>query len=210
MFESSDDLILALPVFPSWKWEDNIQELRRLLCKWCPGIWGCANMHRDVDGVKSNRPLYVVYKHISCYTFPFFLRLDIINKSSLLLPPFQPSVLAYQQPNAKKLRRIAEKAEQLAAKGVVPRRQKQLLNRRSVNKTAKKAVTEANNYPDREYYNIWGQERECHACFCVQWWSHPCTPSISCMGMWRLTRCSDDCCVNSHLGSEDKRMQEKV
>ncbi|XP_035536913.1 ribosome biogenesis protein NOP53-like [Morone saxatilis] len=76
--------------------------------------------------------------------------------SSLLLLP--PSVLAYQQPNAKKLRRIAQKAEQLEAKGVVPRRQKQLLNRRPVNRTAKKAVTEANNNPDRDYYDIWGQE----------------------------------------------------
>uniref|UniRef100_A0A673AZI3 Ribosome biogenesis protein NOP53 n=1 Tax=Sphaeramia orbicularis TaxID=375764 RepID=A0A673AZI3_9TELE len=71
---------------------------------------------------------------------------------------FFPSVLAYQQPNAKKLRRIAQKAEQLAAKGVVPRRQKQLLNRRPVERTVKKAVTEANNNPDRDYYDIWGQE----------------------------------------------------
>ncbi|XP_051252619.1 ribosome biogenesis protein NOP53 [Dicentrarchus labrax] len=85
------------------------------------------------------------------------LRIDLIlQHDSLIQPP--KDVLAYQQPNAKKLRRIGQKAEQLAAKGVVPRRQKQLLNRRPVNRTAKKAVTEANNNPDRDYYDIWGQE----------------------------------------------------
>ncbi|CAJ1066179.1 ribosome biogenesis protein NOP53 isoform X2 [Xyrichtys novacula] len=85
------------------------------------------------------------------------LRIDLILQSdSLVAPP--KDVLAYQQPNAKKLRRIAQKAEQLAAKGVVPRRQRQLLNRRPVERTAKRAVTEANNNPDREYYDIWGQE----------------------------------------------------
>ncbi|XP_010739547.2 ribosome biogenesis protein NOP53 [Larimichthys crocea] len=85
------------------------------------------------------------------------LRIDLIlQHDSLVQPP--KDVLAYQQPNAKKLRRIAQKAEQLAAKGVVPRRQKQLLNRRPVDRTVKKAVTEANNNPDREYYDIWGQE----------------------------------------------------
>ncbi|MEQ2181125.1 hypothetical protein GOODEAATRI_008162 [Goodea atripinnis] len=67
-------------------------------------------------------------------------------------------ILAYQQPNAKKLRRIAQNAERLAAKGVVPRRQKQLLSRRPVDRTAKKAET--NNNPDRHYYDIWGQELE--------------------------------------------------
>lgn len=69
-------------------------------------------------------------------------------------------MLAYQQPNAKKLRRIAQKAERLAARGVVPRRQRLLLNRRPVDRTVTKAVAEANNNPGREYYNIWGQECE--------------------------------------------------
>ncbi|XP_030007537.1 ribosome biogenesis protein NOP53 isoform X1 [Sphaeramia orbicularis] len=85
------------------------------------------------------------------------LRIDLILQHDSLVPP-PKDVLAYQQPNAKKLRRIAQKAEQLAAKGVVPRRQKQLLNRRPVERTVKKAVTEANNNPDRDYYDIWGQE----------------------------------------------------
>ena len=77
-------------------------------------------------------------------------------------------MLAYQQPNAKKLRRSAQRAEQLAAKGVVPRRRKQLLNRRPVDRTAKKkAEAEANNNPDREYYDIWGQECECHIGICL-------------------------------------------
>uniref|UniRef100_A0A7N6A0X5 Ribosome biogenesis protein NOP53 n=1 Tax=Anabas testudineus TaxID=64144 RepID=A0A7N6A0X5_ANATE len=88
------------------------------------------------------------------------LRIDLILQHDSLVPP-PKDVLAHQQPNAKKLRRIAQKAEQLAAKGVVPRRQKQLLRRQAVVRTAKKAVTEANNNPDREYYDIWGQESEC-------------------------------------------------
>ncbi|KAM9853244.1 ribosome biogenesis protein NOP53 [Aulostomus maculatus] len=86
------------------------------------------------------------------------LRIDLILQHDSLVPP-PKDVLSYQQPNAKKLRRIAQKAEQLAAKGVVTRRQKRLLNRPPVNnRTAKKAVTEANNNPDRDYYDIWSQE----------------------------------------------------
>ncbi|XP_043974750.1 ribosome biogenesis protein NOP53 [Gambusia affinis] len=85
------------------------------------------------------------------------LRIDLILKPDSLVPP-PKDILAYQQPNAKKLRRIAQKAEQLAAKGVVPRKQKLLLNRRPVDRTVKKAVAEANNNPDRDYYDIWGQE----------------------------------------------------
>lgn len=69
-----------------------------------------------------------------------------------------PSVLSYQQPNAKKLRRSAQKAKELAAKGVVPRRQKLLLKRAQANRTSKSTATEANNNPQREYYDIWGQE----------------------------------------------------
>uniref|UniRef100_A0A3Q3W315 Ribosome biogenesis protein NOP53 n=1 Tax=Mola mola TaxID=94237 RepID=A0A3Q3W315_MOLML len=87
------------------------------------------------------------------------LRIDLILQHDSLVPP-PKDVLSYQQPNAKKLRRFAQKAQQLAAKGVVPRRKKQLLNRRPVDRTAKKAVTEANNNPKREYYDIWGQDCE--------------------------------------------------
>ncbi|XP_047449991.1 ribosome biogenesis protein NOP53 [Mugil cephalus] len=85
------------------------------------------------------------------------LRIDLILQHDSQVPP-PKDVLSYQQPNAKKLRRIAQKAEQLAGKGVVPRRQKQLLNRRPVDRTVKKAVTEANNNPNRDYYDIWGQQ----------------------------------------------------
>uniref|UniRef100_M3ZK52 Ribosome biogenesis protein NOP53 n=1 Tax=Xiphophorus maculatus TaxID=8083 RepID=M3ZK52_XIPMA len=90
----------------------------------------------------------------------FFLDLGQPEKPQPLEthPPHHNHILAYQQPNAKKLRRIAEKAERLAAKGVVPRKQKRLLNRRPIDRTVKKAVAEANNNPDRDYYDIWGQE----------------------------------------------------
>ncbi|KAM4627930.1 ribosome biogenesis protein NOP53 isoform 2-T2 [Polymixia lowei] len=85
------------------------------------------------------------------------LRVDLILQQDSVVPP-PKDVLSYQQPNAKKLRRIAQKAEQLAAKGVVPRRQRQVLNRRPVARTTKKAVTEANNNPERPFYDIWGEE----------------------------------------------------
>ncbi|XP_054455447.1 ribosome biogenesis protein NOP53 [Anoplopoma fimbria] len=85
------------------------------------------------------------------------LRIDLILQRDSLVPA-PKDVLAYQLPNAKKLRRIAHKAEGLAAKGVVPWRQRKLLNRQPADTTAKKAATEANNNPDREYYDIWGQE----------------------------------------------------
>uniref|UniRef100_A0A8D2ZD72 Ribosome biogenesis protein NOP53 n=1 Tax=Scophthalmus maximus TaxID=52904 RepID=A0A8D2ZD72_SCOMX len=87
------------------------------------------------------------------------LRIDLILQQDSLIPA-PKDVLAYQQPNAKKLRRISQKAEQLAAKGVVTRRQKRLLSRRPVTKEAKKSDTEANNNPNRDYYDIWGQEPE--------------------------------------------------
>nr|XP_029536559.1 ribosome biogenesis protein NOP53-like [Oncorhynchus nerka] len=84
------------------------------------------------------------------------LRIDLILQHESLVPP-PKDVLAYQQPNAKKLRRIAENAEKLAAMGVLSRRQKRLLNRRQATKTSK-AKTAANNFPDRPYYDLWGGE----------------------------------------------------
>ncbi|KAM9318819.1 ribosome biogenesis protein NOP53 [Pholidichthys leucotaenia] len=85
------------------------------------------------------------------------LRIDLIlQHDSLVSPP--KDVLAYQKPNAKKLRRIAQRAEEQAARGVLPRRQKQLLNKKPADRTSKKAEMEANNNPNRHYYDIWGQE----------------------------------------------------
>uniref|UniRef100_A0A3Q0R0Z1 Ribosome biogenesis protein NOP53 n=1 Tax=Amphilophus citrinellus TaxID=61819 RepID=A0A3Q0R0Z1_AMPCI len=68
-------------------------------------------------------------------------------------------VLAHQKPNAKKLRRAAQRVEQLAAKGVVPRSQKRLLNSQPVDRKVKKAETQANNNPERDFYDIWEQEK---------------------------------------------------
>lgn len=84
------------------------------------------------------------------------LRIDLILQPDSLVPA-PKNVLAYQQPNAKKLRRSAQKSEHLAPNGA-SRKQKQLLNRRPIRRTTKKAVTEANNNPERDYYDIWGQE----------------------------------------------------
>lgn len=82
-------------------------------------------------------------------------------------------MLAYQKPNAKKLRRTAQRVEQLAAKGVVPRRQKLLLNRRSVQRTSNKAVAEANNNPSRDYYDIWDKERKSFTVWVFNSWRQP-------------------------------------
>lgn len=85
------------------------------------------------------------------------LRIDLILQPDSRIPA-PKNVLAYQQPNAKKLRRSAQKAAQLAAGGALPRKQRLLLNRRPQQRKTKRAVTEANNNPDRDYYDIWGQE----------------------------------------------------
>ncbi|KAM9812435.1 ribosome biogenesis protein NOP53 [Syngnathus typhle] len=85
------------------------------------------------------------------------LRIDLILQHDSLVPPIK-NVLAYQQPNAKKLRHRLKRLEHLAAKGVIPRTQRKALNRQISNTTLKKAVTEANNNPKREYYDIWGLE----------------------------------------------------
>ncbi|XP_056297794.1 ribosome biogenesis protein NOP53 [Pseudoliparis swirei] len=85
------------------------------------------------------------------------LRIDLILQLDSKVPP-PKDVLAYQRPNAKKLRRIAQKAEKLTAKGVVTRRQKRLLVRPKLDDTAKKAELEPNNNPERDYYDIWRQE----------------------------------------------------
>uniref|UniRef100_A0A8C6UTG1 Ribosome biogenesis protein NOP53 n=1 Tax=Neogobius melanostomus TaxID=47308 RepID=A0A8C6UTG1_9GOBI len=69
------------------------------------------------------------------------LRIDLILQPDSRVPA-PKDVLAYQQPNAKKLRRSAQRAEQLAANATEPRKQKLLLNRRPVRRTTKKAATE--------------------------------------------------------------------
>jgi len=73
------------------------------------------------------------------------------------LPP-TPSVLAYQVPNAKKLRRVAKMAEQLAAIGKVPKKHRLPTK---VARETKTTATDAPNNPTRDYYDIWGEESEC-------------------------------------------------
>ncbi|XP_062329122.1 ribosome biogenesis protein NOP53 [Osmerus eperlanus] len=86
------------------------------------------------------------------------LRIDLILQHDSLVPA-PKDIMAYQQPNAKKLRRTAERLEHLAAKGKMPRRQKRLLNRRAATAaTATKKQPVANNHPDRPYYDLWGAE----------------------------------------------------
>ncbi|KAG5837346.1 hypothetical protein ANANG_G00238300 [Anguilla anguilla] len=87
------------------------------------------------------------------------LRIDLILQHDSLVPP-PKDVLAHQQPNAKKLRRISQKAEQLAAKGVLPRRQKLLLRRKVAAGSKTKEQLPANNHPERPFYDLWEEPSE--------------------------------------------------
>ncbi|XP_061073488.1 ribosome biogenesis protein NOP53 isoform X2 [Conger conger] len=87
------------------------------------------------------------------------LRIDLILQHDSLVPP-PKDVLAHQLPNAKKLRRIAQRAEQLAAKGVLPRRQKLLLRRKVAAGSKAKERPPANNHPERPFYDLWGEQSE--------------------------------------------------
>ncbi|XP_056612054.1 ribosome biogenesis protein NOP53, partial [Triplophysa dalaica] len=83
------------------------------------------------------------------------LRMDLIlQPASHIQAP--KNILAFQQPNAKKQRRIAEKAAKLAARGVVPRREKLLQLRRAA-ATTRVPVKEnpACNNPHTPFYDLW-------------------------------------------------------
>ncbi|CAL8360583.1 unnamed protein product [Merluccius merluccius] len=84
------------------------------------------------------------------------LKVDLILKNSSLVP-VPKDVLAYQVPNAKKLRRVAKKAEQLAAIGKVPKKHRRPTKVARNTETTKTAADTPNN-PTRDYYDIWGQE----------------------------------------------------
>ncbi|XP_048017352.1 ribosome biogenesis protein NOP53 [Megalobrama amblycephala] len=84
------------------------------------------------------------------------LRIDLILRPDSLIPA-PKNVLAFQQPNAKKQRRMAEKAAKLAAMGVVPRREKLLQLRRAAAASglSVKEKPVANNNPERAFYDLW-------------------------------------------------------
>nr|XP_055051588.1 ribosome biogenesis protein NOP53 isoform X1 [Misgurnus anguillicaudatus] len=84
------------------------------------------------------------------------LRIDLILQPDTRIPA-PKNILAYQQPNAKKQRRTAEKAAKLAAIGIVSRREKLLQLRRAA-AAAGGPVKEkpvANNNPERDFYDLW-------------------------------------------------------
>ncbi|XP_026877492.2 ribosome biogenesis protein NOP53 [Electrophorus electricus] len=82
------------------------------------------------------------------------LRIDLILQPDSQVPP-PKDILAYQQPNARKLRLMAQKAEKLAAMGVLPRRER-LLQRRRIPGSEKPV---ANNDPARAFYDLWRPDR---------------------------------------------------
>uniref|UniRef100_A0A673HRD9 Ribosome biogenesis protein NOP53 n=1 Tax=Sinocyclocheilus rhinocerous TaxID=307959 RepID=A0A673HRD9_9TELE len=84
------------------------------------------------------------------------LRIDLILQPDSHIPA-PKNILAFQQPNAKKQRRISENAAKLAAKGVLPRREKLLQLRRAAaaSGVSVKEHPVANNNPDRAFYDLW-------------------------------------------------------
>lgn len=72
---------------------------------------------------------------------------------------FLVSILAYQHPNAKKLRRVAERAEKLAAMGVLSRREK-FLQLRKTTKTRVKEKPLNPKDPARSFYDLWSADSE--------------------------------------------------
>ncbi|XP_043115847.1 ribosome biogenesis protein NOP53 [Puntigrus tetrazona] len=84
------------------------------------------------------------------------LRIDLIlQPDSHIQAP--KNVLAFQQPNAKKQRHKSQRAEKLAAMGVLPRREKLLQLRRAAaaSGVSVKEHPVANNNPDRAFYDLW-------------------------------------------------------
>ncbi|KAI1894063.1 hypothetical protein AGOR_G00130130 [Albula goreensis] len=84
------------------------------------------------------------------------LRIDLILQHDSLVPA-PKDILSYQQPNAKKLRRISQKAEELAAKGVLPRKQRLLLRRKAAAGSKAAEHTSANKHPERPFYDLWSE-----------------------------------------------------
>ncbi|KAI5092995.1 glioma tumor suppressor candidate regionprotein 2 protein, partial [Silurus meridionalis] len=83
------------------------------------------------------------------------LRIDLIlQPDSHVQAP--KDILAYQRPNAKKLRRVAGKAERLAAMGVLPRREKLLLLRKTKQMPAKEKPLNSKD-PRRNFYDLWSE-----------------------------------------------------
>ncbi|XP_027019323.2 ribosome biogenesis protein NOP53 [Tachysurus fulvidraco] len=84
------------------------------------------------------------------------LHIDLILQPDSHVPA-PKDILAYQCPNAKKLRRVAERAEKLATMGVLPRREK-LLQLRKTSKSSIKEKPEHPKDPARSFYDLWSAD----------------------------------------------------
>ncbi|XP_063061930.1 ribosome biogenesis protein NOP53 [Engraulis encrasicolus] len=85
------------------------------------------------------------------------LKVDLILQSNSHIPA-PKDILSHQQPNAKKLRRKEEHERKLAAKGVLPRRQRLLELRRDAFAAGSIVKPLANNNPERAFYDLWGEQ----------------------------------------------------
>ncbi|XP_017351811.1 ribosome biogenesis protein NOP53 [Ictalurus punctatus] len=81
------------------------------------------------------------------------LRIDLILQPDSHVPA-PKDILAYQRPNAKKLRRMTERAEKMAAMGMLTRRQKLLQLRKTVQPQVKEKPLSSKD-PARSFYDLW-------------------------------------------------------
>ncbi|MCI4390674.1 hypothetical protein PGIGA_G00125350 [Pangasianodon gigas] len=81
------------------------------------------------------------------------LRIDLILQPDSQVPA-PKDILAYQRPNAKKLRLMAEKAEKLAAMGMLSRREKLLQLRKTAETHVKEKPLNSKD-PGRGFYDLW-------------------------------------------------------
>ncbi|TSP46814.1 Ribosome biogenesis protein NOP53 [Bagarius yarrelli] len=84
------------------------------------------------------------------------LHVDLILQPDSHVPA-PKNILAYQRPNAKKLRRMAEREEKLAAMGVLPRREK-LLQLRKTRAAQVKEKPPNPKDPARGFYDLWSAD----------------------------------------------------
>ncbi|XP_039616531.1 ribosome biogenesis protein NOP53 [Polypterus senegalus] len=83
------------------------------------------------------------------------LKIDLILQPDSQIPA-PKDILSYQQPNAKKLRRIAIRAKKLEAQGVLPRSQRLLLARLKNPPTRNAGQQLPGNDPGRCFFDLWG------------------------------------------------------
>lgn len=96
----------------------------------------------------------------------------LLHSTGAAAPP--PSVLAYQIPNAKKLKRKEQLWEKLAKQGELPREVRRA-QARLLNPPATKAKPGPQDTIERPFYDLWAKDSECPSCYLWVGIRLPCT-----------------------------------